>query len=245
MKSARWFFLIQGFLLFNCLWMVASYLIKSSALPSPIQVYLSLPNEIRNGLGIHFATSLGRLAGGITISVILGTVIGVFMGESDKGNSILNPVVYFTYPIPKLALLPVIMILFGLGNSSKLILIVLITVFPVIVAVRDAVKSIDPEYYNLLSSLGADKWQRRLQVTLPAIMTDLLTSIKISVGTTLSVLFFAENYGTSLGLGYYIQDSWMRIDYISMFSGITLLSGLGFALFAILDRWAEIYNRTK
>ena len=243
MRKSKTLFLLEGFVIFNILWFIIHILIDSKALPSPIHVYSNLPNEFRDGILVHFSSSLGRIFGGIGISIFLGMILGIIMGESKRADALLNPLVYFTYPIPKLALLPIIMILFGLGNGSKLTLIVLITVFPVIVAVRDGVKSIDSEYYNLLVSLGANRWQRRLHVTLPAIMPDILTSVKISIGTTLSVLFFAENYGTEYGLGYYIQDAWMRIDYISMFSGIAILSGVGFFLFVILDRLAEHYKR--
>lgn len=241
-KSNNWFFL-QGFLLFNLIWFVAALLIESNALPSPVQVYVNLPGIFQAGLGAHFLASFSRLCLGILISVVLGTTIGIFMGGNHRADALLNPLVYFTYPIPKLALLPVIMILFGLGDESKITLIVLITVFPVIVAVKDAVKNIDKELYNVLTSLGANRTQKMRNITLPAIMPELLTSIKISVGTTLSVLFFAENYGTQYGLGYFIQDAWMRIDYISMFGGITILSGLGFGLFVVLDKAAEYYNR--
>lgn len=236
-------FFLKGFILFNILWMLASLLLSSDALPSPVIVYANLKDVFAEGIGMHFLVSFRRLAFGIIISAVAGTIVGIFMGGSDKVDRILNPLVYFTYPIPKLALLPVIMILLGLGDNSKIMLIVLITVFPVIVSVKDAVKNIDGELYNILQSLGAGKMQKMMQVTLPAIMPELLSGIKISVGTALSVLFFAENYGTEYGLGYYIQDSWMRIDYISMFGGICLLSALGFGLFVLLDKTAEYFKR--
>lgn len=245
MKKKGLVFFLQGFILFNALWLLASFFIKSAALPSPVQVYLNLPHVFAAGMGNHFLASVERLVLGILISVAAGTLVGLAMGENQKMDKLLNPLVYFTYPIPKLALLPAIMILFGLGNGSKVTLIVLITIFPVIVAVKDGVKNIDKELYNILESLGANKIQKLTQVTLPAVMPELLTSIKISIGTALSVLFFAENYGTEYGLGYYIQDAWMRMDYISMFGGICILSMLGFFLFILLDFLAQYFNRSN
>lgn len=239
MKKTGFLFLLQGFLLFNLLWLLASILLKSAALPSPLAVYANLPCLFQADMGIHFMASFKRLILGILISMAIGTGIGLAMGGNEKIDKLLNPLVYFTYPIPKLALLPVIMILFGLGDGSKVILIVLITIFPVIVAVKDRVKNIDEDLYDILQSLGAGRFQKLIQVTLPAVMSEIFTSIKISVGTALSVLFFAENYGTEYGIGYFIQDSWMRMDYVSMFGGISILGALGFSLFALLDKGAE------
>jgi len=245
MKKNGWMFFLQGFLLFNLLWFLASISVHSLALPSPLEVYANFPKVFEAGIAMHFMVSFKRLMAGIIISLVIGTILGLIMGESQKADKILNPLVYFTYPIPKLALLPVIMILFGLGDGSKVTLIVLITIFPVIVAVKDGVKNIDKELYNILQSLGANKVQKLTQITLPAITAEILTSVKISIGTALSVLFFAENYGTKFGLGYYIQDSWMRMDYISMFGGICILATLGFVLFAALDKTAAHFNRSN
>jgi NitT/TauT family transport system permease protein len=172
-------------------------------------------------------------------------MIGIAMGSSTRINRLLNPLIYFTYPIPKTALLPVIMILMGLGDESKVMLIVLITVFQVIIAVRDAVLEIPSTLYSPLISLGASNWQQFYHITIPAIVPNLLTTLRISVGTALSILFFAENYGTKFGLGYYVQDSWARMDYPSMFGGILLLATLGLLLFLILDTLEAKAQRWK
>lgn len=231
---------IQGFLLLHILWFLASWIMETAALPNPIKVYGNLPKVFNQGFPIHLAASFYRVFAGLIISLAIGLVMGIIMGVSKRANRILNPLVYFTYPIPKTALLPIIMILFGLGDGSKITLIVLITVFQVIVAVRDAVLNIDQSLYHAMKSLGANKVQMFAHVTLPAIMPELLTNLRLSVGTALSVLFFAENYGTKFGLGYYIQDCWTRIDYISMYGGILLLALLGFILFITIDFIEEI-----
>ncbi len=236
MKSKNKFLVIlKGFILFTILWHMASIFIESNALPSPYKVYASIPSELNSKMLLHTLASLGRLLSALTISVAIGLVVGGLMGRFDKVNDILYPLVYFTYPIPKTALLPIIMILFGLGNSSKITLIVLITVFQMIVSVRDSVANIDKEYYMPLYSLGATEGQIIKNVTMYAILPSLLTSIRLSIGTALSILYFAENFGTKFGLGYYIQDCASRIDYISMYVGIMMISFIGFTLFIIMD----------
>lgn len=237
--------ILKGLILFVVLWTIASFVMKTPALPSPVSVVANLPKVLASGGILHLLTSFERLFIGIGLSILIGVGIGLAMGSSKKTNELLNPLIYFTYPIPKTALLPVVMILMGLGDGSKIMLIVMITVFQVIIAVRDAVVEIPKTLYSPMISLGATKWQRFYHITIPAIVPNLLTTLRISIGTALSILFFAENYGTKFGLGYYIQDSWARMDYPSMFGGIMLLAMLGFILFLGIDTLETYTKRWK
>lgn len=236
---------LQGFILLNLLWYIFASLINIRILPKPTDVYLNMNHLYGENLYIHVLVSLWRVFSGLAISLALGIFIGLLMAYSRIGNKLLNPLVYFTYPIPKTALLPVVMLLFGLGDHSKILLIVLILVFQVIVAVKDAVLNIPPETYHPLRSLGASKLQIFTHITVPAILPDLLTNLRLSIGTALSILFFAEGYGTQYGIGYYILDAWMRIDYVGMYAGIVVISLLGFALFILIDLLEEALCKWK
>jgi len=236
---------LQGFFLFNIIWYIMAKLINMKALPKPTDVYLNMGHLYGENLFIHVLVSLYRIFSGLGIALVIGTSIGLFMAYSKLGNKLLNPLVYFTYPIPKTALLPVVMLLFGLGNSSKIILIVFILVFQVIVAVKNATLNISPEVYHPLTSLGASKLQVFIHITVPAILPELLTNLRLSIGTALSILFFAEGYGTQYGIGYYILDAWMRIDYMGMYAGIIVISLLGFALFILIDLIEETLCKWK
>lgn len=226
---------ILGFFMFTFLWYIGHIFVNSSALPSPFEVFANFPKVIEDGIYLHILASLKRLVIAISISLVIGFLVGYSMGRYKRVNDILNPLVYFTYPIPKTALLPVVMILFGLGDFSKIALIVIITVFNFIVVIRDSVRRVDKEFYMPLKSLGASELQMFKHVTIFAILPDLLTNLRLQVGTALSILFFAENYGTKYGLGYYIQDSWTRIDYLSMYCGILVIAIIGFVLFITID----------
>ena len=226
---------IKGFIILNIIWYIFSITINSRIVPMPHEVYTYIPTLFINDFYGHILASLYRVCTGLLISFAIGSVIGILMGYSKKINSLLNPLIYFTYPIPKTALLPVVMTIYGLGDKSKITLIVLITIFQVIVSVRDAVSNINQEMYNPLISLGASKFQVLRYVTIPAIIPEILTNIRLSIGTSFSVLFFAEAYGTNEGIGYFIQDAWTRINYIEMYSGIVILSILGLLLFITLD----------
>ena len=226
---------IKGFIILNILWYICAIVMNSRILPTPDKIYLHLPELFKNGFYVHIVASLYRIFIGLLLAFFIGSIIGLIMGYSEKFNKILNPLVYFAYPIPKTALLPVVMTLYGLGDGSKITIVVLITVFQVIVSVRDAVINVEKVNYNPLISLGASSMQKFYHVTLPAILPEVLTNTRLSIGTALSVLFFAEAYGTSSGIGYFIQDAWTRINYIDMYSGIVILSVLGLILFIILD----------
>lgn len=225
----------QGFLLINLLWLLASVIGKINVIPSPIDVYRELGNLWTDNVILHILFSLRRIAIGLALSLAAGIPIGILMAYSKAWNKILYPLVYFTYPIPKTALLPVAMLLWGMHDGSKIAILFLIIVFQVIVSVRDGVRNIDASVYQVVTSAGANNRQVIWHVTLPAILPELLTSIRVSLGTAVSVLFFVEGYGTKYGMGYYILDAWSRINYIDMYLGIIVISVVGFALFVSID----------
>lgn len=173
-----WSFL-KGFILLNLIWFIGALLMDTRSLPMPDKVYLNLPTLFENGFYIHILASLYRIFIGLFISFTVGSIIGLLMGYSKSLNKLLNPLVYFVYPVPKTALLPVVMTLYGLGDNSKIVIIVLITVFQVIVSVRDAVLNVDREFYNPLISLGANRLQLFFNVTFPAMLSEVLTNIRL------------------------------------------------------------------
>ncbi|MBB6714020.1 ABC transporter permease subunit [Clostridium gasigenes] len=236
---------VKGFIILNVIWYIFSIVMNSRIVPKPQDIYRYMPILFKNGFYIHITASLYRVVIGLLISLVIGISIGLLMGYSKKVNKLLNPLIYFTYPIPKTALLPVVMTIYGLGDGSKITLIVLITVFQIIVSVRDAVSNIINENYNPLISLGASKLQLFYHVTIPAILPEILTNIRLSIGTSFSILFFVEAYGTNKGLGYFIQDAWSRINYIEMYSGIVMLSFLGLILFILIDFFEGIVCKWK
>jgi NitT/TauT family transport system permease protein len=226
---------IKVFFVLLIVWQILSFILRLSFIPSPIAVFINIYNIFVSDIIIHALMSLWRVFAGTVLSMLLGVPLGLCMGYYKSWDKFLSPAVYFTYPIPKIALLPLVMLTFGLGEASKVIMIAMIIVFQVIVASRDAVKSIPKETFYSMYSLGAGNAAIFRRVILPASLPELLTSLRISLGTALSVLFFTETFGTQYGMGYFIMDSWMRINYTDMFSGIIVLSIIGLLLFAAID----------
>jgi NitT/TauT family transport system permease protein len=127
------------------------------------------------------------------------------------------------------------MILFGLGNAPKIILIIIIIIFQIIIAARDGVREIPRELFYSVLSLGLSRYELYRHLIIPAVLPKIITSLRISVGVSISVLFFAENFATTYGIGYFIMNSWLMVNYVEMFSGIQALSLMGLLLFKLID----------
>lgn len=226
---------VQGFLSINLIWLIGYIVTDTTVIPNPLTVYKNFGNVISDQMLIHILYSLKRIGMGLAFSLIIGIPTGIIMAYSKKANKILYPLIYFSYPIPKTALLPIAMLLWGMRDGSKIVIMFLVIVFQVIVSVRDSVHNIDPVFYQVIKSAGAGRRQMIWHVTLPAILPQLLTSIRVSLGAAVSILFFVEGYGTTYGVGYYILDAWSKINYVDMYIGIITISTIGFSLFALID----------
>lgn len=232
-ETRLWY--IYGILIVLALWQAASFGVNLPIVPSPLVVINNLVSIFASKIAIHSFYSLWRIVAGVFLAVLVGIPLGLGMGYFLRWDRALSPVVYLTYPIPKIALLPIIMLLFGLGETSKILMIFLIIVFQVIVAVRDGVKSIPHETYYPLYSLGAGNIDIFREILIPASLPKFLTSLRVAMATAISVLFFTETFGTQYGMGYFIMDAWLRVNYLEMYSGIVVLSGIGLILFGAID----------
>ncbi|GAA0385082.1 ABC transporter permease [Paenibacillus motobuensis] len=227
--------LLLVFLGMHVVWYVAYLLVHHPMLPSPLEVYQAMGHLGGKDIVLNVGYSLMRIFAGVLLALIVGLLIGLLMGRSALWNKLLDPVVYLTYPVPKIALLPVVMLFFGLGETSKILMIMLILLFQIIISVRDGVKAIPANTYDVLTSIGAGPGQKFWHVTLPGALSVILSTIRISLGTAISVLFFTEIYGTEHGMGFFIMDAWLRLDYPQMYAGILLFSLVGFVLFLLVD----------
>ncbi|WP_310551370.1 ABC transporter permease [Paenibacillus glufosinatiresistens] len=229
----------------HLLWFLLALAVNKPILPGPEDVYRALLRLDRSDMLENAGYSLFRVFAGVALAMLAGLLVGLPMGRSARWNRLLDPVVYLTYPIPKIALLPVAMLLLGLGERSKIVMITLILVFPVIISVRDGIRAIPSDAYDVLASVGAGAGQKFRHVTLPGALAAILSSIRVSLGTAFSVLFFTEIYGTEHGLGYFIMDAWQRIDYPGMYAGILLFSLAGFILFLLVDVLEAVFMKWR
>ena len=217
-------------------WQLAAMLINKPVLPPPWEVlrafFLTLPQE----LGRHMLVSAWRVVVSIALAIAFAVPAGLGLGLSPTASRLAAPLIYLLYPIPKIVFLPIILLLLGIGNLSKIVVISLILFFQMLVVVRDEATNLRPELVASVRSLGAGRRALFRYVYLPACLPAMLTSLRVSIGTAIAVLFFAESFATTSGLGYYIVvETWGRLDYAEMYAGVVAMSLLGLALYFAVD----------
>ncbi len=232
--SGRHVFL-AGALLLIC-WQLAAMAVNASLLPGPGAATAALIYNLPRGLAHHFFVSGYRLALSMAIATLLATPLGLAIGQSPRLNRLASPLIYLTYPVPKIVFLPLIMLFLGTGDASKVFIISLILFFQILVVVRDACLAVRPELVQSVRSLGASRLELLRYVYLPACLPSVLTALRVSTGTAIAVLFLAETFATQSGLAYYITvEAWGRMAYPEMYAGVIAMAALGLATYVLLD----------
>jgi len=234
-----------GALLVLAIWHLLHIVLDVNVLPGPLVVFLALPSLLDHDVFVHMYHSFFRIGIGMLLSMIIGLVIGIAAAGKGWATKVLTPFLYFTYPIPRVALLPAVMLIFGLTDTAKIIMITIVVVYPIIVVVRDSVKDIPKQTYNILTCYGASRTQVFFYITLPWGLGAILSTARISLGTAISILFFVEAYGSRHGMGFFILDAWMRLNYVQMYAGIVVLSLAGFILFVAIDLIESVVMKWK
>ncbi len=222
-------------------WYVLALLLRTPILPSPHSVLISIPLAAVKGLGVHFGVSAYRIVLSLLWAFVIAVPLGLYLGRKRRIDEFISPIIYLLYPIPKIVFLPIILLLFGLGNLSKIFILFLIVFFQILVTTRDASKGIEEEQILSVLSLGARPKQVFSHAIFPSCLPKILTSLRISIGTSIAVLFFVESFATENGLGFFILDAWSRLDYLSMYIGIAGMGVLGVTLYEVVDRVEKKY----
>jgi len=139
------------------IWYILYFTVDSSIITSPGAVIKVFLMNFSSEILPHLLMSFYRIFVAVAISLFLGVGIGLLTGMHKKIDKFLSPLIYLLYPIPKIAFLPVFMLLFGLGDRSKIILLIVIVIFQIIVTTRDGVRGIDSNYFASARSLGMDR----------------------------------------------------------------------------------------
>jgi NitT/TauT family transport system permease protein len=222
--------------LIYALWYLLSLILGSNILPDPFLVFLRGFKEIaKASFWVHVEVSLLRMLAGLFFAFILAVPAGLVLGSNPKLDRLFAPLIYLGYPIPKIVLMPIIFVLFGIGDTGKIVLLTMIIFFQLLITTRDSARKISNEIVYSLNSLGATRLDFYVHVVWPISLPGIITSLRIGTGTAIAVLFFVESIATNKGLGFYIIDSWGRADYATMFVGIISLSIIGIILYEFFD----------
>ena len=227
------------------LWAFAAWLklVSPVFLPSPLAVLKSTYNLITVGfvdstLAEHTGASLYRIFGALSAAVVIGVPAGLAIAVSRVGKGILDPIVEFLRPLPPLAYLPLIIIWMGIGETSKITVIALAMLPPIIISTVSGVKSTSKDHLNAARSFGATRWQLLRHVILPSTVPSILTGVRIALGAGWSTLVAAELIAASRGLGFMIQSAAQFLVTDIVISGIFVIAIIAF-MFEILARFLE------
>lgn len=199
--------------------------------PPPSEIVLSFVELVSSGLVLKAATStlrvlmLGYLAG-----ALVGIVLGVLLGSFKKLRVALEPIISALYTVPKLAVLPLLLMIFGLGETPKVLLVAFGVFFIVVISTMSAVAGLAEGYLEPARSFGANRLQTFRHVTLPAMMPEVFTSLRISIGTAVLLVIGIEFVQGREGLGFLIWNSWQVFLADRMYAGIVTVSIIGVAL---------------
>lgn len=218
-------------------WAVAALqLISPLFLPPPGQVLAKLitiasPQGFMDAtLWQHLAASLARILAALLAAVILGVPVGIAMGLSPTVRGILDPLIELYRPVPPLAYLPLMVIWFGIGETSKILLIYLAIFAPVAMSALAGVKSAQQVRIRAAQSLGASRAQMLWFVILPGALPEILTGLRIGLGVGWSTLVAAELIAATRGLGFMVQSAGEFLATDVVLAGIAVIAVIAFVL---------------
>ncbi len=221
----------------------ASGLIAPLFLPGPSEVLLRLVDLARHGfvgasLLQHMAASLARVGLAMLFAVITAIPVGMAMGLYPRINAAIDPLIEFYRPVPPLAYLPLMVIWFGIGELTKILLIYLAIFAPLAIATASGVRRVDPGRIRAAQSLGANRDQIAWLVIFPSALPDILTGLRIALGVGWSTLVAAELVAATRGLGFMVQSASQMLVTDVVLAGIFVIALIALAIELVL-RWVE------
>mgnify|MGYP000208567687 CR=1 FL=1 len=205
--------------------------ISALTLPKPSDVLKTFGELYSTGLlWKHLSVSLSRLIVGAALGASVGIAVGVMIGLFSYVRAGLVPLVAALFPIPKIALLPLFVIWFGIDEGSKYALIAFGTFTPTVVATYGAVDNVDRGLIRMGQSFNLSWWSIVRKIVLPGAMPGILSGLRISLAIAIILLVAAEMLGAEYGIGAYILEAGSLYDLERLFAGVTILSILGVTL---------------
>lgn len=223
-------------------WAVAKLgVVPSLYLPAPDIVWKQLIRVATDGymsasLWQHTLASLGRVLIGLFAAILIGVPIGILMGTNRLIKAILDPLLEFYRPIPPLAYLPLLVIWLGIGEFTKITLIFLAILAPIIISTLQGISTVNKSRQFAALSLGATRSQLLWHVTLPSALPHILIGIRIGLGVGWSTLVAAELIAATKGVGFMIQSAAQFLATDIVILGIMVIAIIAFALEIVLRK---------
>ena len=236
-------FSLAVFVVLIALWEAGSRtgVIPPLVLPAPSEAFAAFMELVDSGLLLkHLAASLQRLLIGWSLGTLLGVFVGLLIGLFTVARTGLSPLVSAIFPIPKIALLPLFIIWFGIGEGSKVATILFGTFFPTVIATYGGVDNVDRNLIRMAQSFGLSWGSIVRKIILPGAMPAILSGARISGSIAIILLVAAEMIGAEYGIGAYILLAGSLMATDQLIAGVAMLSVMGLT-FSWLIGLAERY----
>jgi ABC-type nitrate/sulfonate/bicarbonate transport system permease component len=204
-------------------------------LPSLVLIGEQLWLYLANGqLPYHAGITLYRAALGFALAIVAGVLLGTLMARSRWAEALLEPIFSFGYPIPKISLYPVFIMVFGLGTGSKVALVFLECLYPIAVHAHSGMRSADRVLVWAARNMGANGKQLFWKVLIPAALPTLFSGLRIALPVALIVTIITELIGESRGLGYFVTFQTASFEYARALAAFVVIAVIGFCLDRVL-----------
>jgi len=246
-RTLRWVGSAGALTALGLVWALAAAAVHKPFLPGPVETLARLGTLLAAGtLGPHVAASAGRVALAALLAFVPATALGLAAGLSPRVDAVVRPLLYLLHPLPKVVFLPLFFLFLGLGDEPKVALVAFIVFSQLAVAARDGARRLPAGLLDQMRTLGARRRDLWVDAVVPGVMPELFSALRIALGTSVAVLFFAESFAAESGVGWFIVDAWGRVAYTDMDAGIVALALLGVAYLGLIDvaeRWLCPWGR--
>ncbi|MBN2549957.1 MAG: ABC transporter permease [Anaerolineales bacterium] len=220
------------------IWEVAARAGKVSILffPAPSTIFSTLFELTVSGKIFEAtAATLSRLVIGFIIGSVPGLILGLTMGWLPRVRAIADPIIAALHPIPKIAIFPLIMIIFGIGEASKIVAIAISAFFPVLINSMAGVRQINPVYFEVTKNYGANPWKIFTRVILPGSLPLVLTGARLAINIAMVIGIAVELSAAKEGLGVMVWFSWQTLRTEELYASLIIIGLLGFGINQILQ----------
>lgn len=218
--------------------LVAALRIKPAILlPGPVDVYHAFQQMFQSDtIGDDLLTSGRELLFGLLLATLIGLPLGLLIGWYRRLSYVLNPFINFLYATPRIALTPLLIIWFGINESSKVAIVFLMAVFPIIINTASGVQSLDPSVVRVARCFGAGDLQLFRTVALPGTVPFVVSGLRLAVGQALIGVFVAELSGAQHGVGMLMNNAGQQFQTSTVFAGLIIFAVTGVTLTGLLRR---------
>jgi ABC-type nitrate/sulfonate/bicarbonate transport system permease component len=209
--------------------------------PAPSRIIATMVEMLQTGeLVTHTAISMQRLIYGTVIGSLPALVLGIAMGLNRPIRAVFDPLIAATYPVPKSAILPLALLIFGLGEGSKVFMVAIGVFFPVVINTTTGVREINRIYLDVGQNYKASRWNTFWTIALPGALPVIMTGFKLGIGIGLVLIAVAEMVGAKSGLGYLIWSAWSTFAVEQMYVGLFVIAIIGFLLTVALNELERV-----